>query len=209
MSLADRILGSLSSTPVAAPAVYERFNSESLEALDAALQSLLNRGRVLRYLGEYWLPQGERRESSPAKKVSQSPRRKERPGLTEKQRLACELHSAGKPLDAIAIALGLSRRTVSVHLTNARRKLGLRGSPGRPRSERFGLGRDAPGAPLTVREVEIADLAASGRTARQIATHCGVSAKTVAGHLTRIYAKLEIYGKDELAEALLKREGAP
>jgi len=65
-----------------------------------------------------------------------------------------------------------------------------------------GLARGAGIEPLTAREREIAMLAASGRSSRAIGDHLGVSTRTVDTHLARVYRKLGISGRSELAAAL-------
>ncbi len=55
---------------------------------------------------------------------------------------------------------------------------------------------------LTAREHEIAGLAARGLTNRRIAETLFLSPRTVANHLYRIYAKLNITGRDTLAQVL-------
>lgn len=62
-------------------------------------------------------------------------------------------------------------------------------------------GRSSSG-PLSSRESEIAELAASGLTNRQIAERLVVSERTVENHLYRIFIKLGISGRDELGHAL-------
>jgi DNA-binding NarL/FixJ family response regulator len=52
---------------------------------------------------------------------------------------------------------------------------------------------------LTPREREIALLAARGLTNRQIAAELGLSINTMSNYLKRIYAKLEISSRTELA----------
>jgi DNA-binding CsgD family transcriptional regulator len=56
--------------------------------------------------------------------------------------------------------------------------------------------------PLTAREREVALLAAGGRTSRDIGDHLGMSTRTVDTHLARVYRKLGINGRSELAAAL-------
>jgi DNA-binding CsgD family transcriptional regulator len=56
--------------------------------------------------------------------------------------------------------------------------------------------------PLTNREREIAILAASGLTSRLISERLFLSTRTVDNHLARIYTKLGISGRQELADAL-------
>lgn len=57
-------------------------------------------------------------------------------------------------------------------------------------------------APLTRREHEIALLAARGLTSREIAGRLVVSPRTVDNHLANVYRKLDITGRDQLADAL-------
>ena len=61
----------------------------------------------------------------------------------------------------------------------------------------FGLPR-GPGS-LTGREREVAELAAAGRSAREIAAALFVGERTVEGHLARAYARLGVRSKVELA----------
>lgn len=62
---------------------------------------------------------------------------------------------------------------------------------------------------LTPAEEQVAQLAASGRPTKAIAAELSVSAKTVEGHLGRIYAKLGVGGRAELAARLAKEGGNP
>ena len=57
-------------------------------------------------------------------------------------------------------------------------------------------------APLTRREREIAVLVAEGRTSREVADACFVSARTVDNHLAKIYDKLGVRSRVELRDAL-------
>jgi DNA-binding CsgD family transcriptional regulator len=58
------------------------------------------------------------------------------------------------------------------------------------------------GADLTEREREVALLAAAGRTSPEIAETLYLSVRTVDTHLHRVYRKLMIEGRRQLAEAL-------
>jgi DNA-binding CsgD family transcriptional regulator len=58
------------------------------------------------------------------------------------------------------------------------------------------------GEPLTRREHEVAALAARGRTSPEIAATLHVSVRTVDTHLSRVYRKLMVDGRHELAAAL-------
>ena len=54
------------------------------------------------------------------------------------------------------------------------------------------------GSTLTRREREVAHLAAQGHTAREIAEHLSITERTVEGHLSNVYAKLDVASKLEL-----------
>ncbi|MGH2916909.1 MAG: helix-turn-helix domain-containing protein, partial [Solirubrobacteraceae bacterium] len=56
---------------------------------------------------------------------------------------------------------------------------------------------------LTASERNVAELAAGGMSTRQIAAELFVTPKTVEGHLTRIYRKLRIASRGELAARLV------
>jgi DNA-binding CsgD family transcriptional regulator len=63
-------------------------------------------------------------------------------------------------------------------------------------------------AALSVREREIAKLVSTGSTNREIAGALHLSEKTIANHLSRIFAKLEISSRSALAAAI-GREDSP
>lgn len=58
------------------------------------------------------------------------------------------------------------------------------------------------GVELTRREREIAELAARGATSREIGERLGLSHRTVENHLQRVYVKLGVANRTELAELL-------
>jgi DNA-binding NarL/FixJ family response regulator len=60
----------------------------------------------------------------------------------------------------------------------------------------------APAAELTTREREIATLVAGGMTNREVAQRLHVSERTVDNHVYRIFRKLGIASRDELADLL-------
>jgi DNA-binding CsgD family transcriptional regulator len=63
-------------------------------------------------------------------------------------------------------------------------------------------GRRAVRDGLSEVESRIADQAAAGRTNKEIATALGISAKTVAWNLSKVYAKLDVASRTELAARL-------
>ena len=65
-------------------------------------------------------------------------------------------------------------------------------------------GRRGHGDELTASERRVAELAAEGRQNKEIATELFVSVATVEAHLTRIYRKLGVRSRTELAQALPK-----
>jgi DNA-binding CsgD family transcriptional regulator len=101
-----------------------------------------------------------------------------------------------------------SRRAASEQLTRARETLAaLRARPALERCERelvaCGLkpnrrGSDQP-PELTPQEQAVARLVATGRTNREVAAELLLSVKTVEVHLTRIYAKLGVSSRSQLA----------
>jgi DNA-binding CsgD family transcriptional regulator len=56
--------------------------------------------------------------------------------------------------------------------------------------------------PVTTREREVALLAAGGHSSRDISERLSLSTRTVDTHLARVYRKLGITGRGELASAL-------
>ncbi len=62
--------------------------------------------------------------------------------------------------------------------------------------------------PITDREREIATLVGAGLTNRQVADRLGVSVRTIDGHLYRIFTKLGIEDRDQLAR-LIRTAGEP
>ncbi len=79
----------------------------------------------------------------------------------------------------------------------ARAREELKASGARPRRE-WRIGVEA----LTPGELRVARLAADGRTNREIAQALYVTLKTVEGHLARVFDKLEINSRAELARGL-------
>ena len=113
--------------------------------------------------------------------------------------LGAVLRRAGRRTEArapLAEGLDLAARGAARPLAGrARQELVAAGA--RPRREmRFGA------EALTPSERRVAELAAAGRTNRQIAQELYVTLKTVEGHLAQAYAKLAISGRGQLVKAL-------
>lgn len=62
---------------------------------------------------------------------------------------------------------------------------------------------------LTTREQEVADLAASGLASKEIAGQLGIKTRTVDNLLGRVYTKLGVSGRQDLAELLGSRAERP
>jgi DNA-binding CsgD family transcriptional regulator len=107
--------------------------------------------------------------------------------------LAAEASTAAA---AIYRAEGLARRVSAL----TRRAEELTAMCGEVRTP--GLAGGAEAGRLTRRELEVAGLAASGASNKEIAARLYVSARTVENHLQSSYAKLGVTSRDKLAEAL-------
>ena len=86
--------------------------------------------------------------------------------------------------------------------------MGAAASAARTRAELLAAG-DRPGQPaqrpgpdLTPQEAQVSRLAAAGATNAEIATHLFVTASTVEYHLTKVFRKLGITSRRQLATAL-------
>ncbi len=90
------------------------------------------------------------------------------------------------------------------HALAARAREELVTAGARPRRQRVS-GVEA----LTASEQRVAQMAAAGMTNREIAQALFVTMKTIALHLTHVYAKLEIAGRPELSGALGKTPAPP
>ncbi|MGO9955658.1 MAG: helix-turn-helix transcriptional regulator [Solirubrobacteraceae bacterium] len=115
------------------------------------------------------------------------------------------LRRAGRRRDALEQlrrGLDLAARCGALALSGrAREELLAAGA--RPRRERS-WGPDA----LTASELRVARMAGRGMTNPQIAQALFITRKTVAVHLTRIYQKLDIQSRDQLARTLGERQSA-
>lgn len=116
--------------------------------------------------------------------------------------LACQgrvLAASGQTVEArtpLRRALDIAHRAGATALAE-RARADLVAAGGRPRRAVLS-GRDA----LTPRELSVAELAAAGRSSRDIADELVVSIRTVDMHLTRVYRKLGIDGRTDLPGAL-------
>ncbi|MBV8989605.1 MAG: LuxR family transcriptional regulator [Solirubrobacterales bacterium] len=117
--------------------------------------------------------------------------------------LGAGLRRAGRRAESREIlrpALDLAHRC-GAHALTERARTELIAAGGRPRRLVLsGL------ASLTPSERRVAQLAATGLPNRDIAQHLFVTTRTVEGHLTHAYQKLDITSRDQLAAALTTRE---
>jgi DNA-binding CsgD family transcriptional regulator len=79
----------------------------------------------------------------------------------------------------------------------------------RARAELARIGGRARTSGLTPTEERVAELVAEGRSNKQVADALFVSVRTVEANLTRIYAKLGIHSRTELAAGLLAQQPPP
>jgi len=99
-----------------------------------------------------------------------------------------ELRTAREMFDAIG-AVAFTDRTA--------RELAATGETFRKRPSESGLG-----STLTVREAQIARLAADGLSNREIGEHLFISHRTVGYHLGRVFSKLDVANRAQLHRAL-------
>jgi ATP/maltotriose-dependent transcriptional regulator MalT len=125
------------------------------------------------------------------------------PALLERAHSLAELGAAlrrsGRRMAArepLAEALDLAARCGARPLA-ARAREELRAAGARPRRE-WRTGLEA----LTPSELRVVRLVAEGRTNREIAHELYVTLKTVEGHLSRAYTKLDISGRGQLSKIL-------
>jgi DNA-binding CsgD family transcriptional regulator len=125
------------------------------------------------------------------------------PAILERAKSLAELGAAqrragqrAKARDPLVEALDLAARCGARPLAGQIREE-LKAAGARPRRDR----REGVEA-LTPTELRVARLAADGKTNRLIAQTLYVTLKTVEGHLARVYPKLGIAGRSELAGAL-------
>ena len=102
----------------------------------------------------------------------------------------------------LASEAGLSRRSAAA----AARATSLAARCESPRTPALDA-RPEP-APLSLREREVAALAAKGQSSRQIAEQLFVSPRTVDNHLQRVYTKLGVSSRQALHQRLSERSGS-
>lgn len=108
-------------------------------------------------------------------------------------------------LGAMAMAADAAAQAARAHARNGSRIKELESSTrAHWHASQFGLRTPATAAidgplPITDREREVATLVATGLSSREIGDRLNVSARTVEGHLYRIFTKLGIADRDELA----------
>ena len=105
----------------------------------------------------------------------------------------------GTPASTAQARCARSARRVAPHLREPRS--GLWAEKTRAELARIGGRAPSPGT-LTPTERRVAALVAQGRSTKEVAAALVVSAKTVEGHLSNIYAKLGVRSRAELAHRL-------
>jgi DNA-binding CsgD family transcriptional regulator len=155
------------------------------------------RARALLHRGDEQLPGLRDAERT----LADSPARLEHARSTLE--LGAALRRCGRRVAARAtLAQALDRADrCEANALAARARSELHAAGARPRRERLS-GPDA----LTTSEWRVAQLAAGGRTNRQIAQALFVTTKTVEMHLGHVYGKLDIHGRQELAASLAPAE---
>ena len=111
--------------------------------------------------------------------------------------LGAQLHALEAAVQAHAIAIATGNRGAAQQARAATALFEAR-CPG----VRTPALRDLTAAPLTPREREVADLVAGGRSSKEVAGLLGVSVRTVDNLLQRVYSKLGVQGRVQLAEVL-------
>jgi DNA-binding CsgD family transcriptional regulator len=136
------------------------------------------------------------------------------------ERAATEHEAAGDPFGRARalLALGVVRRRdrqkrpareaieAALHGFEA---IGAAGWAAQARAELGRIGGRTREEGLTEAERRVAELVAEGRTNREVAAALFLGERTVASHLTHIYAKLGVRSRTELARRLQAREPAP
>jgi DNA-binding NarL/FixJ family response regulator len=114
-------------------------------------------------------------------------------------RLAAALHAAGHERDAADLRVQVQAVALRLGARPLLRELGS------PPAAAFDPG-DRRGQPLTVRELEVLELVAIGRSNRDIADQLYISAKTASVHVSNILSKLGARSRTE-AVAIARQQG--
>ncbi len=125
--------------------------------------------------------------------------------LVEAAEALSEAGLAGRGLHALELAAG---RFEDQRMPHDARRLRARSRAAQSFAQTSSWPLGAEEEALTAREREIASLAAARVRSREIATRLGVSVRTVDNHLGKVFRKLGIQGRDELAEALAQAEAS-
>lgn len=108
--------------------------------------------------------------------------------------LAACLMRSGRHADAVGLVADVRNRAAEL----ASRPL-LERAAQLERQARGRVVEDEPWRPLTIRELEVARLIATGRTNAEIATELGIAPKTVSAHVEHVLAKLGASRRTEIA----------
>jgi DNA-binding CsgD family transcriptional regulator len=133
--------------------------------------------------------------------------------LTLLERAVAEHDAVGDPFGRARalLAVGVVRRRVRQKRTarealqaalDAFETIGAAGWAGKARAELGRIGGRTREEGLTAAERRVAELVAEGRTNREVAAALFLGERTVASHLTHIYAKLGVRSRTELARRL-------
>ncbi len=107
----------------------------------------------------------------------------------------------GPARDALSLALaGFEQLGAQPWVLRTRRELHASGA-------RLGPSPEQPVQRLTPQELQVAIVAATGATNREIAASLFLSPKTVDFHLGKVYRKLEVHSRSQLAVYITSREG--
>jgi DNA-binding CsgD family transcriptional regulator len=122
------------------------------------------------------------------------------------------LDKAAERYDALTLHLNAAECSAQASRAYARASLPRRAAASAARAQDFLRGYSGPRplgmalatapAELTRREREVAMLAVTGRSSRAIANQLCLSVRTVESHLARVYSKMGITGRSDLAKVL-------